>query len=144
VAVEVLDAGRRRLDRGPQLGVDGLERAGDLGLGHPQLGHGRAVEPLGELAHRDVAALADVGQDGLHGRQRTGFRAVGPGQVRPQFAGQATEVETVQHDGPRYKAGRRRPPPVPAGAGTWGAGGPVDRGDGQQPGRSLVNSHPAR
>jgi hypothetical protein len=142
VAVEVLDPRRRRLDGGPEVGADRVERTGDLGLGHAGAGLHRPVEALGELAHGGVAPPAHVGQDRLHRSQRAGPGAVGAGQVRPQVAGDATEVESVQHDGSRYKPGRGSPRPVPGR--TSGARRPVDRGDGQRPGRSLVNSHPAR
>ncbi len=68
--MEVGDALRCALERVAQLDGDGVERGAQISDRHPQLVQSHAIETLGELSQREVAARLDVREDLTDGIDR--------------------------------------------------------------------------
>ena len=85
-AVEGEDVRLRGLERLAQCRWRRTQRAGQLARADPQLVDLHAVEALGVLTQRGVAALADLGEDLAHGLDRRDFAVVGTRQARAQVA----------------------------------------------------------
>ena len=94
----------------PQPGRDGVQRGGDLVRPHPQVVEPHAVEALGQVAEGGVAPVAHLVEHGPHlGDGRLGL-GLGPGQPAAEVvAARAAQVESSEHDPPRYRRAGRAP-----------------------------------
>ena len=66
-------------------------------LGTASSSSAHAVEPLGEVAHRGVALLADVGDDRGHRSDDVGGRGRAVARQQASHVGGAAEIDTSQH-----------------------------------------------
>ena len=113
------------LERVAEVGRDGVERGPHLGLGHPEVVEHDPVEALGEPAQGGVAVASHLVEDrphlvdgrlGLGGGSRQDVtevatcvaaarRVVGPAGAGTGSDTGRPQVESLEHDGQRYRSG---------------------------------------